>query len=98
MAGEGEASVSFQGKELFTVRVEGAGRDPTAPPSLLLLMIRAVVPYLVVWYPAGKISDSIVKLRAEVMTKLNAYMASESLTINGEGKIQLLFFLRAGIC
>ena len=31
-------------------------------------------------------SDSIAKLRAEVMTKLNAHIASESLTANGEGK------------
>ena len=85
--------MSFQGKEIFTVRVEGAGRYPSLP---LLRKFTIIILFLSPWCPAGKVSDSIAKLRAEVMTKLNAHMASESLTTNGEGSAVSLWLWIVG--
>ena len=42
-------------------------------------------PYL----PAGKASDAIAKLRADIMTQLNAYMATNALN-SGEGVFPLI--------
>lgn len=85
MLGSGKANISFQGKEILSVQINGGG-TPEARLHLLWLEHTLHVHHLkVLLLCTGKVSDSVARLRTEVMTKLNAYMASNSLTANGEG-------------